>query len=417
VPGGWFYTQGAGPAGGGFAIVDDDQARFWSQFQELGGWRTLGFPVTRRFLLDGKPSQATQRALLQWSPATGRVELASVLDLLHERQRDGALQRQHQIPPPTAVDQVNRSYATVVAQRLAWLETRPAIKRRFCQAPGGADPIGLWGLPTSEATDVGNGSVYVLRTQRAAFQEWIDGLVVNGVEIAPPGGVTVVLAGDLAKDFGLVPCTGLTPEPSDRAPGVAVPGTILLCDEFDAPDQGRLPTPPSPDPDRYDFGYQGGEYAIRKLDPTWDRLPNAAVPGVYDDASLAVAVRLAGTDARARYVAVACRSTPEQGHYRFVVEPEARRFRLSRVGPGGQTRVLADWQTADAILPGTQTNRIRLACVGNNVSATVNDVPLVAVDDPDGGLPPGGFWIGVSSYPDAGVTAEARFDSLVVRQG
>jgi hypothetical protein len=234
IAGGWFYTQGAGSTGG-YSVVDDAQARFWSQFLDLGGWRTLGFPVSRRFVLDGKLSQLTQRALLQWSPATGRVELTDVLDLLHERERDGALRQQHQVPPPTAVDQVNRDYATVVARRLAWLERRPAIKRQYCRAPGGSDPIALWGLPTSDAVDVsGNGSVYVLRTQRAAFQEWVGGLTVDGVQIAAPGQVTVVLAGDLAKDYGLIPCTALSPEPSPRAPATP-PDDHAACGATPAP--------------------------------------------------------------------------------------------------------------------------------------------------------------------------------------
>ena len=49
--------------------------------------------------------------------------------------------------------------------------------------------------------------VYVVRTQRAAFQEWVD-----GAPWAAPGQVTVVLAGDLAKLYQLVPSEALAPD-------------------------------------------------------------------------------------------------------------------------------------------------------------------------------------------------------------
>jgi hypothetical protein len=93
--------------------------------------------------------------------------------------------------------------------RLAWLDERPAIKSSYCNAPGGADPVFLWGLPTSPAVDVsGNGGVFVLRAERAAFQDW-----VHGALWAAPGAVTVVLAGDVSKDVNLLPAAALEPEP------------------------------------------------------------------------------------------------------------------------------------------------------------------------------------------------------------
>ena len=64
------------------------------------------------------------------------------------------------------------------------------------------------GLPTSPAVDVsGDGSVFVLRTQIAAFQEW-----VHPAPWAAAGQVTVVLAGDLGKEFKLRPTEALEPE-------------------------------------------------------------------------------------------------------------------------------------------------------------------------------------------------------------
>jgi hypothetical protein len=207
---GHFFSQASLTPGSGYAIADDDQANFWSEFRRLGGTPVLGYPATRRFTWHNLLSQATQRAVLQWVPVTGQVEFANVLDLLHEDGMDGLLLDLYQIPPPTDVDEVGLPYETIAQRRLSWLDQRPAIKKTYCDAPGGADPLVLWGLPTSAVINMGSpGTVYVVRTQRAAFQEWVD-----GAPWAAPGQVTVVLAGDLAKDFHLLPPAGVVPEPA-----------------------------------------------------------------------------------------------------------------------------------------------------------------------------------------------------------
>ncbi|MDQ6670250.1 MAG: DUF4214 domain-containing protein [Chloroflexota bacterium] len=220
IAGGHFFAQASNAATSGFAIIDDERAKFWTEFQRLGGWRELGYPATRRFVWHGLLSQATQRAVLQWSAVTGQVESANVLDLLHDQGLDDVLLRRYRIPPPAEVDDAGLPYETIAEKRLAWLDGRPAIKKKYCEAPGGADPLVLWGLPTSTAVNVASsGTVYVVRTQRAAFQEWVD-----GAPWAAPGEVTVVLAGDLAKDFGLLPPDSIVPEP---APGGNAPARAL----------------------------------------------------------------------------------------------------------------------------------------------------------------------------------------------
>jgi hypothetical protein len=212
LPGGWFYSQAGGSSGGGFAVTDDVNANFWSEFKRLGGWRALGYPASRRFMWHNQLSQATQRAVLTWSAVTGQVEFANVLDLLHDQDLDADLVAQKQIPPPSVVDEVGLSFETIAEHRLSWLNSRPAIRDKYCRAPGGADPLTLWGLPTSQPVNVGEtGEVWVIRAQRAAFQEW-----VNGAPWAAPGEVTVVLAGDIAKEFSLLPRDALLPE---AAPG------------------------------------------------------------------------------------------------------------------------------------------------------------------------------------------------------
>ena len=211
IASGWFFTQAGESGEHGYSIVDDGNAQMWSEFQRLGGWRALGFPASQRFKWHGVLAQATQRAVLEWSPITGQVDFANVLDLMHDEGRDDDLRLQKQIPPPRDIDEAGLPYEVIAARRLSWLDPRPAIKAKYCNAPGGADPIQLWGLPTSKSVNMSDdGEVYVLRTQRAAFQEW-----VNGADWAAPGEVTVALAGDLAKEFKLLPAEAVIPE---RAP-------------------------------------------------------------------------------------------------------------------------------------------------------------------------------------------------------
>jgi len=214
ITAGHFFAQAGESPTSGFTIVDDDRARFWSEFQRLGGWRELGYPATRRFSWHGRLSQATQRAVLQWSAVTGQAEPANVLDLMHEQGLDDELLQRYQIPPPAEVSEVGLPYETIAERRLEWLDARPAIRQKYCATPGGADPLVLWGLPTSMAVNVGTaGAVYVVRTQRAAFQEWVD-----GAPWAAPGAVTIVLAGDLAKELELLPPDAQLPEPAPARP-------------------------------------------------------------------------------------------------------------------------------------------------------------------------------------------------------
>ena len=57
----------------------------------------------------------------------------------------------------------------------------------------------LYGLPNSSVQDFG--PFYAVLLQRAAFQEW----KIDAPGIARVGEVTVVNAGDVAKEFGLIP--------------------------------------------------------------------------------------------------------------------------------------------------------------------------------------------------------------------
>lgn len=196
VSGGHFYTQtnGRGGNGGpGFAITDADGVPLWSEYQRLGGVAGLGYPVSRRFMWNGFVVQATQRAVLQWRPEAGQVYLANVFDALHDQGKDPWLQSFRSTPPSfdTGPDQ-GLTWDQVVDRHLAFLDTNPSIRSVFWQD---SDPLLHYGLPMAYA-DYGN--VYVIRFQRAVFQQWkVD------VPWASAGQVTIANGGDLALEAGL----------------------------------------------------------------------------------------------------------------------------------------------------------------------------------------------------------------------
>ncbi len=205
IPNGHFYTQASGQGNAfGFQITDEDGANFNSEFVRLGGVAHLGYPASERFVFGGFVTQATQKTLLQWRPESGRVAFVNVFDVFTQRGLDQVLAKTRLIPP-TADNSADTglSWPQVQARHLAILNQNPAIKSRYFADP---DPIDDFGLPQGSADF---GGVFVIRCQRAAFQQWR----IN-TSFARAGDVTQVNAGDLAKEFGLVPNGAATPTPA-----------------------------------------------------------------------------------------------------------------------------------------------------------------------------------------------------------
>jgi hypothetical protein len=77
VPGGRFFTEALpeDPDGGGFAVQDGHGVRLWSAFQAHGGVATLGYPISRRFELDGGVAQAFQYGVLRWNADAEQFDL------------------------------------------------------------------------------------------------------------------------------------------------------------------------------------------------------------------------------------------------------------------------------------------------------------------------------------------------------
>jgi len=204
---GHFYTQTNGNAGPqwGYRITDEGGIGFWAEFKRLGGVNALGYPVSRRFLLDGFFVQATQKVILQWRPDVSppQAYFVNVFDKLHDQAKDAALQQQFGIPPQLDPSfDAGKTPDQIQAARLGLLNADAAIAARYGTGPSA---ILYNGLPTSQVTNAGPFSI--IRDQRVAIQRW-NGPGPGGIKA---GDVSVVNGGDIAKILGLVPAdaTGL----------------------------------------------------------------------------------------------------------------------------------------------------------------------------------------------------------------
>ncbi|MHB1160707.1 MAG: hypothetical protein ACYC3V_10325 [Chloroflexota bacterium] len=199
IANGRFFTQSNGSPLGkspyGYSITDDAGIPLWSEFQRLGGVDALGYPVSRRFFMDGFISQATQKFILQWRPDRREVWFVNVFDVLSERKKDGWLLAFRQTPshPGSAAD-AGLSWERIVERHWWILDADPRLKVRF---EADRDPLAHYGLPIS-LQDMGN--AVVLRAQRAVFQRWKE-----DVPWAKAGEITVANGGDIAKEAGLLP--------------------------------------------------------------------------------------------------------------------------------------------------------------------------------------------------------------------
>jgi hypothetical protein len=200
-----FFTQ-AGGGKGGYAISNANGVGFLAAYQQLGGSDALGYPSSQRFARDGFTYQALQGAILQWRPELGTAVLANTFEWFTDAGKDDQLLASRGIPMPIKDDGSGGDFNRAKATRLSWL-TDGAIRSTYLAAGSQDQAVQLYGLPMSKPEK--HGPFIVQRFQRIAFQHWTD--AVPGMPA--PGSVVRVLAGDLAKEQGLIPADAQQPSP------------------------------------------------------------------------------------------------------------------------------------------------------------------------------------------------------------
>jgi hypothetical protein len=198
VAGGRFYKQANGFNGAGdlgFAVVDDANASFWSEYQRLGGVDRIGYPISPRFQYGGFLTQAFQKLVLQWQPDLNEAVAANVFDDLSARGSDPWLETAHQIPSvPTATVDAGMAWQDVVDSHLQLLAAYPALRDFYDADP---DAMAQYGLPMAVNQ---YGPVVNVRMQRGTLQFY-----------ASDGSVTVGNGGEVAKEAGLWPASAVAP--------------------------------------------------------------------------------------------------------------------------------------------------------------------------------------------------------------
>ncbi len=189
-------------------------ANFFREYERLGGVAALGYPASRPYLKDGFLYQVFQRGIMQWRPdySPPQAVLSNPMDWLSD---DGKDDRLLVIGVPRHIndeDGAGGDFQRARDIRLSWIAD-PDIRSAYFANPdpeqiplAAWDPIALYGLPTSQAQRFG--PFLTQRFQRYVLQKWLD--AVPGMP--PPGRVVGVLAGDLAKQMGLVPAAAVEPE-------------------------------------------------------------------------------------------------------------------------------------------------------------------------------------------------------------
>ncbi|MFN8533796.1 MAG: hypothetical protein U0556_09635, partial [Dehalococcoidia bacterium] len=234
VPGGWFFSQANGKAGGGdigFTVTNNNGIPFWDWFNRYGGVSNVGYPISERFIWNGFTVQAFQKVVFQWRRDSGTVAIVNVFDELSSAGKDDWLATARQVPKSNdwSAD-TGKSWNQVVAAHQGLLDAYPAIRTAYFAAD---DPIALNGLPMS-SQELSN--VVVVRAQRKVFQLWkVD------VPWARAGQVVVANGGDVGKEAGLYPAAAIIPKTpgGELPPGVVAPSSTPIA----SPTAGVTATP------------------------------------------------------------------------------------------------------------------------------------------------------------------------------
>jgi len=204
--------------------------------------------------------------------------------------------------------------------------------------------------------------------------------------------------------------TGTSMPKMTHGTATVLPGRELMRETFDSPASGRLDA--FSEPGKYSFGYENGEYVMKKLDAETSEplVLGLSSLGRHSDTSIQADVRLAGETAD-RYVGMACRYQEDAASmYPLEVNPSRSEFSIVRYDEGRPFVLFRG--SSPEVNRGTGTNSLIFTCTGDEISASVNEAMATVHDTTyrDGYVY---LWVGTGT---PGVVV-ASFDNLVIIAG
>lgn len=216
IPEGWFYTEtrGSAPYPSGFSVTGP----MWEAYQRHGGVKVWGPPVSQEFVDSvGRPSQAFQRGIFQTTVRSGvsvKEEWDNVFDRLRRTGNWPKLLPEYFSWPEDA-ELWKKGERAVYENHLRKVfthspETNPVpqkyldiLKNEYTKDP---KHVAKSGFPMGVAL-FEEDKVVVMVAQRSAYQLWL----TKRPWTSGPMQVTVALAGDIAKQNGLLPAEAINP--------------------------------------------------------------------------------------------------------------------------------------------------------------------------------------------------------------
>jgi hypothetical protein len=208
--------------------------------------------------------------------------------------------------------------------------------------------------------------------------------------------------------------SGTTPLASSSFLNLPTPGQVALSDDMSKPrTDDLLQGPLRPDwPDTW-AGYENGEYVIRINGrpiavPSNVAGPAVPVVGSPADGILMVTARLSG-ETRGQQLSVGCRATGSE-NYQLVVGSDGTITLVQNRSLDQLRNVILERRATAAVNLGNAPNQIVLRCVGQHISAAINGVEVLSVDDPT--LTTGNFFLLLGTAADG--KGEARWKDLTL---
>jgi len=196
---------------------------------------------------------------------------------------------------------------------------------------------------------------------------------------------------------------------------------VVLQDDFSDPATSQLPQN-STDP-KLRLSIESGEYRVHTLDPAAGN-SLVRVPVLLANGSISVEARFEG-DATDRLLILGCRVNDsangsldvKEGYFLLVLPGPAKTpgtGSMQQVRRDGRKMAPLSQPRQVATNPGDRLNRLELSCIGDTISAYINDKPAGESRDNTYGAGLPALGIGVSGATV--MTSDARFHNLEVTE-